>query len=439
MVAVSSVVSDSDLPVLVAGYGVTGQSVERYYTDRGVAVEVWDENADSAGAAVLHRTVPESVASFARLVLSPGIPANCELAQRAIAEGIPVVSDIEVFLGAAKAPVLGVTGSNGKSTVTTLVAHLLHAAGLDALAGGNLGPAALDLLADPEPDYYVLELSSFQLETTANLRLAVGAVTNVSEDHLDRHGSIEEYASIKARVLQHADMAVFNRDDPRLVAAAAALDRATSYGLGSPAGDDFGLVEVGAETFLAKGQKTLLPVAELQIVGRHNQANALAALAMLDAIGIEPNRVVAALAKFRGLPHRTEWLAEIDGVAYVNDSKATNPASTVAALEGLEAPVVLLAGGESKGANFAGLAAAAKDRVRLAVVFGTDSRALASALESACPVRRVADLTAAFDVAKTGALPGDLVLLSPACASLDQFSNYAARGDAFRALVEAAK
>lgn len=439
MLAVTSLVSETGLPVLVAGYGVTGQSVARYYQSRGVEVEVWDENADSGAAVVLHRDVPESLADFERLVLSPGVAANSEIAQRAAHAGIPVTSDIEIFLDAAEAPVLGVTGSNGKSTVTTLVAELLRAAGLDAQAGGNLGPAALDLLERRVPDYYVLELSSFQLETTANLRLAAGAVTNVSPDHLDRHGSIEAYAAIKASVLQRADVAIFNRDDHRVSAAAAGLEHTISYGLGPPTADGFGLIDRDGETFLAKGRNALLPVGELKMVGRHNQSNALAALAMLDAVGIEPARVTGALAAFRGLPHRTERIAEIGGVTYVNDSKATNPASTIAALQGLDVPVVLLAGGESKAADFSELAAAAEGRVRLAVVFGSDAAVLADALGSACPVRRADDLASAFEAGRSSAQPGDLVLLSPACASLDQFSNYVERGDAFRALVEAAE
>lgn len=438
MVAVSSRVKDPALPVLVAGFGVTGRSVARFFANRGTSVEVWDEKAVTDDV-VLHRDIPENMSGFSRLVLSPGVPANSELARCARDAGISVTSDIEVFLQVADAPVIGVTGSNGKSTVTTLIAHLLQAAGHEALAGGNLGPAALDLLESPRPDFYVLELSSFQLETTSNLSLAAGVVTNISIDHLDRHSSVERYAEIKAQVLRCADAAVFNRDDRRLAKVGAGLSRAIGYGLDVPAAGDFGLRDADGEAWFAKGEATLMPVRTLGILGRHNQSNALAALAVLDALGIESSDAAAALADFPGLPHRTERLADIDGVTYVNDSKATNPASTIAALEGFDEPVLLLAGGDSKGADFSDLARAVEGRVRMALVFGRDGARLAEALAGTCPVTTAADLDAAFEIAKANARPGDLVLLSPACASLDQFTSFAARGDAFRALVEAAK
>jgi len=332
--------------------------------------------------------------------------------------------------------VIGITGSNGKSTVTTLVGEMALAAGLRAGIGGNLGTPALDLL-DAQAQLYVLELSSFQLETTATLKLAAATVLNVSPDHLDRHGSIERYIAAKARVYAHAQTAVVNRDDRATHTGAHLARRIVSFGLDVPAQGHYGLLEHGGEPWLACGAERLLPLSALKIQGLHNAANALAALALADAADLPRAASLRALAAFRGLPHRCEWVAEQGGVTWINDSKGTNVGASLAALHGLKGPLVWLGGGQGKGQDFTALRVPLQEKARAAIVFGEDAARIEHDLGGALPVHRVPDLSAAVAQARALAQKGDRVLLSPACASLDQFKNYEDRGRQFAAMVKA--
>lgn len=448
MVAVSNTVTEQPKPLtLVAGLGVTGVSVIRYLLTQGHRLRAVDSRCAPPGldefAAVngdveVHtgNMAPELLADVGLVVLSPGLSVDIPLVVAAKRQGIEVIGDIELFARAATCPIAAITGSNGKSTVTALVAELARSVGLNARAGGNLAPAALDLLSEEGLQLAVLELSSFQLETTESLRPQVGALLNVSPDHLDRHASLEEYAALKGRLLEWSKVAVFNRDDALVSQLAGAHPNAISFGLTAPVTPrDYGILTEAGESFLARGDQFLLPTSALRLRGVHNWSNALAALALLEAAGLDPTGVLSQLARFPGLPHRCEWLAEHGGVSYINDSKATNPGSTVAALRGLSDPIILIAGGQSKGADLQPLADAATQRVKAAFVFGEDADAIGSALQPVCPVSYVANLEAAVLGAAAIAAAGDTVLLSPACASLDMFSSYVERGERFAGLV----
>jgi UDP-N-acetylmuramoylalanine--D-glutamate ligase len=379
-------------------------------------------------------------AGVAEVIVSPGIGLDHCLVRAAVAAGARVQSDIDLFLdavaAAGAAPVYAITGTNGKSTVTALVGHLLAALGRNPGVGGNLGEPALDLLAVSR-DSYVLELSSFQLERLRDHVFTAATILNVTEDHLDRHGSMEAYTASKQRIYARAKRAVANRHDPRTLPVAPVGELVT-FGADAPAAGQWGLVESGGRTWLACGETTILPVDELPIAGVHN-ALAMVASAELAADAAGRHRLADGLRTFRGLPHRCETVAAVRGVRYVNDSKATNVGAALAALEGLGDParrnLVLIAGGDGKGADFRPLAPAVGRFVKALVLLGRDAPRMAAELEGAAPMVRVADMTAAVAAATELAAPGDVVLLAPACASLDMFRNYAARGDAFAAAV----
>ncbi|MDD3763201.1 MAG: UDP-N-acetylmuramoyl-L-alanine--D-glutamate ligase [Nevskiales bacterium] len=430
--------------ILVVGLGVSGVSALRYLAGEGAAVTATDSRAEPAGIAALRASfgavdfhlgalsVPEPLDRFDLAVLSPGIAPDVPFVRSLQAAGVPVVGDVELFAQVATAPVLGITGSNGKSTVTTLVGEMARAAGMRVGVGGNLGTPALDLL-DPATELYVLELSSFQLETTSSLRCRAAAILNLSQDHLDRHRSMAQYAAIKAGIFKGCVHPVFNRNDAAV--AALAPPQAVSFGLDVPGPGHYGVIERDGEAWLAHGGQAVMAVAAMQIYGTHNVANALAALALADAAGIPRDASVAALQAFRGLPHRCEFVAEQAGVRYFNDSKGTNVGSTLAALDGLPAPIVWLGGGQGKGQSFAELRPVLARKGRAAVLFGEDAERIAEAVAGALPVYRVADMGAALDRARAIARAGDQVLLSPACASFDQFRSYVDRGERFREAV----
>jgi len=443
--------------VLVVGAGATGLSCVRHLLALGRDVRVLDTRQIPPGLAQVRRLVPIGdihlgdwpAAAFAgvdEIIVSPGIGLDAPALAAAAAHGVPLLGDIELFARAVTRPVLAITGSNGKSTVTTLVGELLAHAGRSVAVGGNLGTPALDLLAGPPPDAYVLELSSFQLERTASLRPAAACVLNLSPDHIDRHGSFAAYAAAKARVLDGGAVAVLSRDDAAVAALAgglAATQPVVWFGLGAPTGaHDFGLLPRDGAPWLARGNEALLPAAALRLPGRHNITNALAALALVDALGVPLAAVLPALREFAGLPHRTQWVAERAGVAWYDDSKGTNVGATLAAIEGL-APtrpsgrLVLILGGQGKGQDFTPLRGALAVHGRAAVLMGQDAGAIERALGHAVPVHRAADMNAAVAAAAALAEPGDGVLLSPACASFDMFSGYAARGEAFVRAVQA--
>jgi UDP-N-acetylmuramoylalanine--D-glutamate ligase len=342
---------------------------------------------------------------------------------------------VELFARNVQAPVIGITGTNGKSTVTSLVARMAAAAGRTVLAGGNLGEPALDLLEQPTPDLYVLELSSFQLETTYSLRLQAAVVLNVTADHLDRYPSVAAYALAKSRIFAHAATVVLNADDP--LAAAMRGGKATrtvTFSIERPDAD-FTLLQSGAQTLLARHGEGLLDVSRMKITGLHNAANALAALALGDAVGLPVAAMLDALVSFPGLSHRSEWIADVAGVRYIDDSKGTNVGATIAAVAGMPGPLVMIAGGEGKGQDFTPLAPAFRGKVRHAVLIGKDAPAVAAALAGVCTTETVASMQEAVAAAARIARAGDTVLLSPACASLDMFRDYGHRGDVFAAAV----
>ena len=376
------------------------------------------------------------LADAARILVSPGVALDSCLLRKARARGVPFESDIGLFLDSVDAPVVGITGTNGKSTVTALAGHLLNEIGANTGVGGNIGRPALELLQTPS-DRYVLELSSFQLERLGDQHVDVAMLLNVSPDHLDRYPDFDAYARSKQRIFVGSRVAIFNRDDPRTVPLAATRVQ-VSVGLDAPEEGHWGICRQGGSAYLCCGRERLMPADRLMIRGRHNQLNALAALAIVRASGFDALASLDALASFAGLEHRCQTVVKHDGVTYVNDSKATNPGAAVAALDGLaeERPhILLIAGGDAKGASLDALAHAVEGRVKRALLLGRDADRLADVLSPAIPVTRVEDLREAVQVARHEAVAGDVVLLSPACASFDMFDNFEARGRTFVAEV----
>ncbi len=432
---------------LVVGLGQSGLSAVRLLASRGRDVMVTDSRPNPPALAALRRDWPnvpyrlngfceEACARAARLILSPGVSSSDPLIAAAAARGLPVIGDVELFARLATAPVAAITGSNGKSTVTTLLGRMAAAAGTRVAVGGNLGPPALDLL-DESAELYVLELSSFQLETTTSLHARAACVLNLSPDHLDRYAAFSDYAAAKQRIFRGHGAMILNADDAAVMAMAEPGRTQYRFTLGEPSDGEFGRRWHAGEQWLACGSELGLPMRELGLNGVHNHANALAALAMGRALDLPLPAMLAALREFRGLPHRCELVAERAGVRWFNDSKGTNVGATVAAIEGLPGSLVLLAGGDGKGQDFRPLAEAARHKVKAAVLFGRDAARIAAALAGTVPFELADDLTEAIARAEQHAVPGDNVVLSPACASLDMFANYEARGQAFVAAVRA--
>ncbi|MDI3262284.1 MAG: UDP-N-acetylmuramoyl-L-alanine--D-glutamate ligase [Fulvimonas sp.] len=437
--------------VLVVGLGKSGASSARYLARAGAELSLTDTRGAPPDIEALRAAVPGEyrlggfgaaapLNQYALAVVSPGVPLDDPFVARLRAAQVEIVGDIELFARAVRAPVVGITGSNGKSTVTSLVGEMAQAAGWNVGVGGNLGAPALELLDDARR-LYVLELSSFQLETTETLKLAAATILNVSPDHLDRHGSLESYIAAKSRIYRHAQVAVVNRDDRATHSGAHTARRVVSFGFDVPAKGHYGLIESEGAAWLARGgdphPQPLLPLSSLRIHGRHNAANALAAIALAEAAGVPEVAIFQALCRFPGLPHRCEWVADVDGVTWINDSKGTNVGATLAALQGFEGPLVWIGGGQAKGQDFSALRAPLSVKARAAVVFGQDAPKIERDLEAAVPLKRAHDLAEAVAIAHELAQRGDRVLLSPACASLDQFKNYEERGARFRELVRA--
>ena len=431
---------------LVLGLGATGLSIARYLRRSGSDALFADTREEPPGMQALERLWPDADVLLGetklprgidRIIVSPGIADDCPLLRAARKAKVEVISDIEIFAREATAPFVAVTGSNGKSTVTTLLYHMCRASGRATLAGGNLGEPALDLLDEATPDLYVLELSSFQLQRTKTLPAAVAVLLNVSPDHLDWHASEDEYRASKYRVYREAEAAVVNRADRQAAEEARHVDRLVSFGFDEPADGHYGIRYEDEVAYLASGDTLLIAVSDLAMYGSHNQANALAALAAGDLLGLDMPAMLQVLNEFPGLPHRMQFVARKGAVNYINDSKATNVAAAVASIESVEGMLVLLAGGEGKGGDFSELAAAVEPKLRAAVLLGTDAAAIADALDTVMPVYFAEDMQDAVSQAAVYAEPDDTVLLAPACASFDQFENYAARGDAFRQAVEA--
>jgi len=449
---------------VVVGLGKTGASCLRYFAKHGIAAAATDSRQSPPGLAELKSLAPTldiRLGSFdlslldgaSQLLISPGVSLDEPIARAARARGIEVLGDIELFARAVHAPVIGITGTNGKSTVTSLVAAMAGAAGRRVLAGGNLGTPALDLLDQPVPDLYVLELSSFQLETTTSLSLVGAAVLNVTADHMDRYATVLDYARAKERIFARAATVVRNADDPLVMAMGRAANRGTAIRAPAPGGAgertapqivtfstqrtdaDYCLLRDGSRTFLCRHGAAVFETARMKITGLHNAANALAALALGDAAGLPLAAMLQALENFPGLPHRSAWIADVGGVRYVDDSKGTNVGATLAAVVGLPGPLVVIAGGVSKGQDFAPLATEFKGKVRHVVLIGKDAGEVERALAGFVSSERAASMQDAVAAAARAAEPGDTVLLSPACASFDMFRDYGHRGDVFAAAV----
>jgi UDP-N-acetylmuramoylalanine--D-glutamate ligase len=431
---------------LVFGLGATGLSIARYLRRNEGAAIFADSREEPPGVGELGELWPDAEVrlgdiklskDIGRILVSPGIPDSDKLLKRARKKKLEILSDIELFARDAEAPFVAVTGSNGKSTVTTLIYHMCRAAGMNVLAGGNLGEPALDLLAEERPELYVLELSSFQLQRTDTLPAEVGVLLNVSPDHLDWHASEDEYRQAKYRIYREARAAVVNRADAAAAEHAEGIDKVITFGLDAPGEGQYGLRIDEGRVFLARGDTLLIATDEIALVGIHNHANALAAMAAAELLGVETASMLQVLGEFPGLPHRMQRVARKGAVDYINDSKATNVAAAVAAVGSVDGMIVLVAGGDGKGGDFSELAVALEDRLRAAVLIGKDAEAIADALDTVMPVYFAQDMDDAVCKAAAYAEPDDTVLLAPACASLDQYANYAARGDAFCQAVEA--
>lgn len=431
---------------VVVGMGRTGLSVARHLQRCGYGLAVMDSRdsppelagVKALGSAVVTRTGGFDVTLLDRadiVIASPGVPLDDPFLVQARARGLDIVGDIELFARAADAPVVGITGTNGKSTVTTLLGRMAERAGVRVRVGGNLGQPALDLLDRGPTDLYVLELSSFQLDTTHSLKLKAAVVLNVSADHLDRYATLRHYADSKARIYLNSETAVINADDPEVVRMPRSGARVISFGLQDSRADFTLVSSPDGEAWLARRGSLLLPVSALRIPGRHNAANALATLALGDALRLPLQAMLEELREFTGLPHRAQWVAEIGGVRYVNDSKGTNVGATLAAVGGMDGPLVVIAGGDGKGQDFSPLAAAFRGKVRTAVLLGRDAGLIETALAGICHTTRVDSMEDAVRAAARFAQPGDTVLLSPACSSLDMFRDYAHRGSLFAAAV----
>lgn len=443
-----STIAPVTMRTMIVGLGVTGLSVAHYLRRRNEPFTVWDAAPKETALAKLREDCPEAPVVSGDLdleefetadtvIVSPGVSLDHPVLRAARAGGAQVYGDIELFAHEVNAPVLGITGSNGKSTTTVLAAHLLEKGGLQVESGGNLGTPALSLLCEPAPDAYVLELSSFQLEATETLCCRAASLLNLSPDHIDRHGSFEAYREIKHRLYRHAEVAVFNRDDSNTRPGITA-GRAISFGLDVPLhDDDFGLREHAGQSWLCQGRHRLLPCAELPLLGRHSWSNALAALALAEAFGVPAEQAAADLRSFEGLPHRLQKVAEFNDVCWFNDSKATNLSAMQAALSAFDQPCVLVAGGRAKQEDLRRTLLTLSRHARALVLFGESAEAMAQAWAGCAPVIQVPDLKTAVREAAEQAQPGDCVLLSPACASYDQYSGFEERGEDFVAQVRA--
>ena len=440
---------------VVVGLGDTGIACARHLHAHGVDVALADSREEPPREADARHSLPEAELRLGRfdgewfgeaveLVLSPGVPPREPAVAAARRRGVPVLGEVELFARMARAPVVAVTGTNGKSTVCAWVHAMAVADGREAAIGGNFGPPALTLLAD-DPEVFVVEVSSFQLETTHSLRPRVAALLNVTPDHLDRHEGFEAYRDAKARVLRGAEAVVLWRDDPWLAALAERLDRdgtrVITFTAKAPREGEYGLLERGGRTWLARGSERRGAAGALGLPGRHNALNALAAIAIADELGIGRDAIESVLGEFRGLAHRCELVASSGGVRWYDDSKGTNVGATVAAVNGFDVPLVLIAGGDGKGADFRPLGRTLREsaqRIRKVLLLGRDAPAIRTLVEGHVPVADAGTMEEAVALARAAARPGDAVLLSPACASWDMFRDYRERGRDYRTAVLAA-
>lgn len=427
--------------VLVMGMGVTGASCARHFAARGIAAEFVDTRERPPGMAAILDVMPDArvhigrepselPATIRRIVVSPGVGLDSALLAEAGRRRLEVVSDIDLFVAECAAPIVAVTGSNGKSTVASMLGSICNATDRKTVVGGNIGTPALDLL-DPSAELYVLELSSFQLERSAPIPAAASVILNISADHLDQHGNMDAYAAAKARIYLACDHAIVNRDDPDLARHVPKGIDVTTFGMSVPAEGEFGIVATARGECIAFGDSLLLATDELPLLGRHNVSNAMAALALSAVAGANPAATAQALKRCHGLPHRMQPVGEFAAAVWIDDSKATNVGAALMSIASVPDPFVLIAGGDGKGASFGELADALRGRECETVLLGRDAESMSRQLQGACEVHVVDDMTAAVRMASRVVPNGGTVLLAPACSSLDMFDSFAARGDAF--------
>ena len=429
---------------LVVGLGKTGLSVVRYLHAIGEPMVVVDSRDIPPGLNVLKAEYSDvelhtgtfDISLFTsahRIIVSPGVALTEPALLAARNNNIEIIGDIDLFAHEVDAPVIGITGSNGKSTVTTLLALMAESAGLKSVASGNIGLPVLDSLHE-KTDLYVLELSSFQLETLQNLPMKAAVVLNISADHLDRYENLAAYALSKQAIYQDAEVLVINKDDAAASCITGLSGRQIGFTLNEPEQGEFGLCrnnQKSGETRLCFGQQLLLTVDELQLKGKHNIQNALAALALGYAVDLPMDAMVSVLKEFKGLAHRTQLVAQIEGVDWINDSKATNIGAAIAAMKGLSGKHILIAGGIAKGADFSELTDIVKQHCRAVILLGQDADKMAAVMPEGITVKHVTDMRSAVLAAKAQAVAGDNVLLAPACASFDMFDSFEHRGDVF--------
>lgn len=430
--------------VTIVGLGLTGLSCARYLASQAIDFRVVDSRMEPPLKAQLLQIKPNCelhcgafdealLSGDDLLIVSPGVALETPAIAKAIQQGATLSSDIELFVAVAQKPMIAITGSNGKSTVTTLLAEMLNAAGKQAIAAGNIGLPVLDILTEQLPaDIYVLELSSFQLERLEKLGAQAAVILNLSDDHMDRYASLADYQKAKERIYQNAATIVENRAE-RFAKPADFQGQLLSFGLDQPEQGQFGVVKYQQRDYLAYGDQRLIACDEIKIRGSHNYQNALAALALAAAVGVEPSQVVGVLRHFAGLAHRCQWVADIEQVSFFDDSKATNVGSAVAAINGLQQvdrPLVLIAGGQDKDSDFSALATLVKQKVSAVVLIGKDADKIERAL-AGYPCHHANTMQQAVQQAFDLAKPNGMVLLAPACASFDMFDNYNHRGDVF--------
>ncbi len=441
---------------LVAGLGITGHSIARYLIRKQRPFVMYDTRPNPTAADAFRHEfpgvdiflgdLPESVYdSISEIISSPGVPLDSPFMMKAAEKNIPIYGDIECLAREIDAPVIAITGTNGKSTVTTLVGEMAKAAGINVAVAGNIGTPVLDLLNNGvRYDLWVLELSSFQLDLVTSLAPVAATILNISADHLDRHHTLQAYINAKHRVYHQAQTMIYSRDDVQTKPKEGTQNRinpVVSYGLDQPENAQWGVRSLDNNLYLAYGSHNVLPVSALKMKGRHNWSNALAACALAHAAGINTQCIVTVLTQFTGLPHRAQWVRTLDGVDWINDSKGTNIGATCSAIlgigESMQGKIVLIAGGLGKGADFSELRAPMADHVRTLVLIGEDADKMEKALGSSVNVLRSLSLEDAVRVAHQQAQPGDVVMLSPACASQDMFRDFNHRGEVFVSQVNA--
>ena len=431
----------------IIGLGRSGLATAVFLNDLGLDVDVYDSSKQPALSDELSHGAPAaqlfpgslSVQRWREdslLVVSPGVPLTHPDLAALLEKGVRPVGDVELFAQCVHAPVIAITGSNGKSTVTVLLGEILQHAGRKVAVGGNIGVPVLELLHDEKYEIYVLELSSFQLETTWSLNPFVATVLNIAADHMDRYTSIGDYIASKAKVFNGKGMMLLNADDAATAELLQNGRKQIFFSSQTPVSDDnYGLSIIDSRLFLCRGSRSLMAADEIKLSGQHNLLNVLAAWALAASAGVEDHVIKEAVMNFTGLPHRMEWLAKVNGVDWINDSKGTNVGATVAAINGLNCPVVLIAGGIAKDADFSPLREVVQQHVREVILIGRDAGKISTALTGAATVNLAIDMQDAVNKAAEMAQAGDVVLLSPACASFDMYRNFEHRGDEFRRCV----